>query len=243
MTGSGSDGGVGDECGSAHGDERTRVNEPDHDHHHDPRHFDEMAATWDDEAKIARAQMIAERITAAVRPTTATRVFEYGAGTGLVTEAFGDHIGPALLADSSEGMRNVMASKIANGLLLDAQISDVDLGDPDAELPEERFDLIITVLTLHHIVEIERVLTRFHELLLEDGHLCIVDLDAEDGSFHGEGFVGHHGFDRGELSATLHSSGFDPVEMLDCGSLTRDDGDYPMFLAVASRSETPGGNP
>lgn len=206
-------------------------------HLHDPRHFDEMATTWDDEAKIARAERIAAAITEAVSPTTATRVFEYGAGTGLVTEAFGDHIGPAVLADASEGMRNVMASKIANGLLLDAQITDVDLAADDVTLPEERFDLIITVLTLHHILEIDRVLGRFDELLLEGGKLCIVDLDAEDGSFHGEGFVGHHGFDRDELADRIRAAGFGAVEMRDCGHLSRDDGEYPMFLAIADKAD------
>lgn len=215
------------------------MHDHDHDHDHAERYFDEMATTWDDEAKIARARMIADTITKAVSPTTATRVFEYGAGTGLVTEAFGDHIGPAMLADASEGMRNVMTSKIANGLLLDAQITDVDLAAEDVELPVERFDLVITVLTLHHIVEVDRVIRRFHELLLDGGQLCIVDLDAEDGSFHGEGFTGHHGFDRLELGERLTALGFDPVELTDCGSLTRDDGEYSMFLAVADKADQP----
>lgn len=211
----------------------------DHDHTHDGPDFDQMATTWDDEAKISRARMIADTITKAVSPTTATRVFEYGAGTGLVTEAFGDHIGPAMLTDASRGMRDVMASKIANGLLLDAQITDVDLAAEDVELPEERFDLVITVLTLHHIIEIDRVLHRFRELLLEGGQLCIVDLDAEDGSFHGEGFTGHHGFDRSALGERLEAAGFGPVEFRDCGSLSRDDGEYPMFLAVADKGDQP----
>ncbi len=203
----------------------------DHDHYNP--NFDEKAATWDDPAKIERSRVVADAIVAAVAPDRSTRLLEYGAGTGLVTEALGDRVGPALLADSSAGMRDVMASKVADGRLRDARITDLDLASDGFKLPGERFDLIVTVMVMHHVTELDRVLGRFRALLAAGGHLCIADLDAEDGSFHGEGFAGHHGFDRGELAGRLRVAGFDVVEVSDCGRLERDDGSWPMFLAVA----------
>ena len=217
-----------------------------HDHHDHVVHdhgpgayeadFDLKAADWDDPAKVARAHLVADAIVAATRPDPSVQLLEYGAGTGLVTEALGDRVGTALLADTSAGMREVMAGKIADGRIPNARIIDLDLADAEAELPDERFGLIVTVLTLHHVDELDRVLGRFAELLDHDGHLCVVDLDAEDGSFHGAGFAGHHGFDRRAFADRLRSSGFDDVTVSDCGELTRDDGTYSMFLAVARRT-------
>lgn len=212
----------------------------DHDHGEDHGHgnssFDERAATWDDEAKIERSRRVADAIVAATAPDPTTRLLEYGAGTALVTEALGERVGPVLLADTSAGMREVMESKIAEGRLRDARVVDLDLGADEVEIPEEQFDLIVTVLTMHHVMDLDRVLARFADLLAGDGRLCIVDLDAEDGSFHGEGFTGHHGFDRDALAEQLRAVGFDEVEMSDCGRLDRPDGSYSMFLAVAGGS-------
>ncbi len=211
----------------------------DHDHGHDGHDerynpdFDERAATWDDPAKVERSRFVADAVVAAVSPDRGTRLLEYGAGTGLFTEALAERVGPAVLADPSAGMRAVMATKVADGRLRDARITDLDLASDDVELPDEHFDLIVTVMVMHHVTELDLVFRRFRTLLAPGGKLCIVDLDAEDGSFHGEGFTGHHGFDRADLARRLRTAGFDRVEVSDCGRAERDDGTWPMFLAVA----------
>ena len=214
-------------------------------HDHGVVDFDSRAATWDDPVKIDRARHVADAIIAATSPDGHTRLLEYGAGTGLVTEALGEAVGPVLLADQSEGMREVMATKVLDGRLRDATISDLDLADTDAVLPDERFDLIVTVLAMHHIGPIEMVLNRFSTLLASGGHLCVVDLDEEDGSFHGDGFGGHHGFDRTAFTSLLRGAGFTRVDVSDCGHVERDDGNYSMFLAVATTGDddTQGANP
>jgi len=198
--------------------------------------FDDRAATWDDPTKIARAAVVARAVVEAVAPSRTTRLLEYGAGTGLVTQALDGAVGPVTLADTSTGMRTVMAEKVASGALpADARIWDFDLSvDPPPD--DERFDLIVTVLTLHHIPELDPVLRAFAALLADGGRLCVADLEAEDGSFHGEGFHGHHGFDREDLAARIEAAGFGPVEFLSCGSVERPDGTYPMFLATAARA-------
>ena len=193
--------------------------------------FDERAATWDDPTKIERAGVVARAITDAVAPTTSTRLLEYGAGTGLVTQALRDEVGPVTLADTSAGMRAVMEQKVESGALRDARIWALDLSTDPA--PDDRFDLIVTVLTLHHIPDLEPVLRAFAALLADGGRLCIADLEAEDGSFHGEGFEGHHGFDRAWLTERLERAGFADVAFRDCGTVARPDGDYPLFLATA----------
>jgi predicted TPR repeat methyltransferase len=199
--------------------------------------FDEKAATWDDDpAKRERADAVAAAIRAAVPLDSSTRMLEYGAGTGLVTQALRDAVGPVTLADASAGMREVMQSKIDAGAITDARIWDLDLSTSRA--PTETFDVIVTVLTLHHIEDLGPVLAGFATMLAVGGHLCVVDLEEEDGSFHGHDFHGHKGFARAALSAQLIAAGFTDVEITDCGHIVRDGGTYPLFLATCVRGDT-----
>jgi predicted TPR repeat methyltransferase len=200
-----------------------------------PAFFDERAATWDeDPAIVERAAVVADAIAATVSLGATTRVLEYGAGTGLVSQALREHVGPVTLADSSEGMRAVMQAKIDAGTLADARIWALDLATEAP--PAEQFDLIVTVMALHHITELARVLESFASLLAPAGHLCIVDLDHEDGSFHGDGFAGHHGFQRPVLAGHLTEAGFGDATFQDCYEMMRDGVPYRVFLAVASPS-------
>lgn len=196
--------------------------------------FDERAATWDDDpAKVERARVVADAIRDAVPLEPTTRLLEYGAGTGLVTQMLRDSVGPVILADTSAGMREQMAKKVEAGILADAEVVDLDLSS--GPVPDEHFDLIVTVMVLHHITPLEPVLDAFATLLDADGHLCVVDLEEEDGSFHGEGFEGHHGFARDDLAAKLEAAGFGDVTIETCHHVQRGDASYPVFLATARR--------
>lgn len=197
-----------------------------------PAFFDQQAATWDeDPAKVERAAVVADAIVATVPIGPDARMLEYGAGTGLVTQALRDHVGPVTLADTSDGMRAVMQAKIDAGTLTDARIWALDLATEAP--PDEQFDLIVTVMVLHHIADLAPVLASFAALLAPGGSLCIVDLDHEDGSFHGEGFAGHHGFRRSELADRLAAAGFGEATFQDCSEMVRDGVPYTIFLAVA----------
>ena len=72
-------------------------------------------------------------------------------------------------------------------------------------------------------------------MLVEGGHLCIVDLEEEDGSFHGDGFDGHRGFNRAALGSSLSHAGFTDVRFQRCHQLVRDDVTYLLFLATCVR--------
>lgn len=198
--------------------------------------FDDRAATWDDDpAKADRAREIADAIRAAVPLDARTRLLEYGAGTGLLSQALADDVGAITLAEPSAGMRAVMADKITAGNLpADARIWDLDL--VDAEVPDGRFDLIATVMALHHIPDLAPVLAGFAALLDAGGRLCVVDLEAEDGSFHGDrpGFHGHDGFERDDLAERLAAAGFTDVGFAPGGQVIKDGRSYPLFLAVCT---------
>jgi ubiquinone/menaquinone biosynthesis C-methylase UbiE len=200
--------------------------------------FDDKAATWDDEAKIERARAVADAIAGAVPLEPSMRLFEYGAGTGLVAEQLASRVGPITLADPSAGMREVASEKVAAGSLPPTtRVWGTDLATDG--VPEDRFELIVTVMTLHHIADLPPVLAAFAEMLTDEGRLCIVDLEAEDGSFHaGSGHdagVGHahDGFEPDQLAARLADAGFTTSVERSIHHVTKDGRAYPLFLAVS----------
>jgi SAM-dependent methyltransferase len=198
--------------------------------------FDARAATWDDDpAKVVRARQVAEAIRAAVPTTPQTTVLEYGCGTGLLGLELAPHVARITLADSSEGMLEVVRRKLAGGAAPNATALRLDLErDP---LSTDRYDLVCSLLTLHHVHGLEQVLRQLRAALTPGGTLCVADLDAEDGSFHGHGADVHHGFDRAALSARLFSAGFAALAFSTVNEIERKTGDvtrrYGVFLAVA----------
>ena len=203
--------------------------------------FDERAATWDDAAKIERARALATSINAAVPLDRSMRLFEYGAGTGLVSEQLASMVGPITLADPSAGMREVALQKVAAGSLPDTtRVWGTDLATES--VPEDRFDLIVTVMTLHHIADLPPVLAAFAEMLVDGGRLCIVDLEAEDGSFHGgsgqDAGAGHahDGFEPDQLVGMLGNAGFTTSVQRSVHHVMKNDRPYPLFLAVSTKN-------
>jgi ubiquinone/menaquinone biosynthesis C-methylase UbiE len=195
--------------------------------------FDARAETWDDASKIRRAEEVAAAMRRAVPLNRSMRALEYGAGTGLLSFCLRDALGPITLADSSAGMRAVAQRKIAAANARDMRVIDLDLmRDP---IPGERYDLIFSMTVLHHVPDVPRVLAAFHVLLNPGGWLCHVDLDSEDGSFHGPEVQVHHGFERATLRSWLVAAGFVDVSIGDCGHIAHHERDYSLFVAAARK--------
>ena len=199
-----------------------------------PETFDERAATWDDEEHLRRASTVAALLREALPLSPTTRLLDYGAGTGLLSQHLVDDVGHLVIADPSEGMRAVAQGKVDSGVLPGAQVLDLQLGrDP---VPEGlQVDVVAAMMALHHVPDLGPVLAGFHQLLSPGGHLAIVDLEAEDGSFHGDGFEGHDGFDRDQLSAWLMQAGFGEPRFQHAMTITKEERPYGLFLAVAER--------
>ena len=201
--------------------------------------FDARAATWDDDpAKVERAQAVADAIVRSVPLTSAMRAMEYGCGTGLLSFMLRPRLGEVTLADVSDGMLAVAADKIAAAN--DAAIHTVKLDLLVDPMPAERYDIIFSAMTLHHVPDTDAILRHFHAALETNGLLCIADLDAEDGSFHGAGFDGHLGFDRVRLGAQAREAGFATVEFSTAHEIEKmvdsRPRQYPVFLMVARKA-------
>jgi 2-polyprenyl-3-methyl-5-hydroxy-6-metoxy-1,4-benzoquinol methylase len=196
--------------------------------------FDARARTWDaDPAKLERARKVADLMAAHVPGLASARVLEYGAGTGLLGFALAGRASQVTLADSSQEMLAVAREKLAARGAANVAVVALDLAR--GEVPDRRFDVVCSLLVLHHVADTDGLLSRFHELLEPGGFLCVSDLDAEDGSFHGPGFDGHSGFDRVRLAASLARAGFEDVRLETAFEIGKGGRTYPAFLAVARR--------
>jgi 2-polyprenyl-3-methyl-5-hydroxy-6-metoxy-1,4-benzoquinol methylase len=200
--------------------------------------FDERAGEWDaDPVRAERARAVAKQIRAMVPLTPGMTALEYGCGTGLLGFALQPYLARITLADSSEGMLAVLRRKIAAGAVSNMTATKLDL-TTDAP-PPERYGLVCTLMTLHHIPDTGRLLRDFHALLNRGGYLCIADLDREDGSFHGPEFSGHKGFDREALAAVAADAGFRGIWFATAFEMIKKvegrDRVFPLFLMVAER--------
>jgi ubiquinone/menaquinone biosynthesis C-methylase UbiE len=204
----------------------------------DVAHFDSKARQWDDNPVFReRGLKIADAIRKAVPLNRGMSALDYGCGTGLLSFPLKDELGAILLADNSTGMLDVVAEKIAAlGVTHMTPVRLDLLADP---APAQRFDLIYTSMTLHHVPDTDHILRVFHDLLKPGGYLCVADLDQEDGSFHGPDVDVHHGFDQAELSRRAARTGFAGMRFQTVFSIAKEHAtgtrDYPVFLMTARR--------
>jgi len=200
--------------------------------------FDEKAALWDtDPVKNHRAQSVAEGIRAAVALKPEMSGFEYGCGTGLLSFALQPYLRHITLADNSTGMLKVLQEKIAAARIPNMTPLMLDL-TVDAP-PQEKFSLVYTLMTFHHIPDSAGMLRALYDLLEKGGSLCIADLDKEDGAFHGADFTGHNGFDRGALGRLAEEAGFRNVRFTTVFHMEKavagGKRTFPLFLMTAQK--------
>lgn len=205
-------------------------------------YFDQAAATWDDNpSRIALMKAVGETILREVQPTRKMDVLDYGCGTGLVGLFLLPHVGSVTGADNSVGMLEVLRQKIRGGSLANMRTVHLDLeNDP---LPTDRYDLIVSSMTLHHIADTGKVLGACYQLLNSRGMLCVADLAPEPGTFHPPEVahsVHHHGFDPEELATQLSRLDFRHTKHITAHSVRKPvaggaERDFPVFLIIARR--------
>lgn len=201
--------------------------------------FDEKALTWDDEPRrFERAKPVAAEIIKAIPDLSRKSGLEYGCGTGILSFYLQPYLRQIILGDNSDGMLAVLKRKIENQGIENMRPLKVDLAIE--QVPEFQVDLVYTLMVMHHIENIERVIRGFFQMLKPQGYVCIADLVAEDGSFHGAGFSGHHGFNESQLARKLESCGFNNVGSKICFEVIKesDTGQpkkYPLFFMIGQK--------
>jgi len=197
--------------------------------------FDERARDWDTPERRERAEALAQVIRRNVPLTSSMRVIDIGAGTGLLGLELARDVGTVVLAEPSSGMLEVAREKLATGAWPNATALAFDLV---ADRPlEPTFDLAVSLLVLHHVADTTAALAAIHGMLAPEGRIALMDLDAEDGSFHDEDAPGihHHGFERAEIVSLARAVGFVDARTTSALSIERDGRPYPLFLLTGTR--------
>lgn len=185
-----------------------------------PNEFDIKAAEWDkNPMHWDRSEAIANEIKTMIPLNKDMKALEYGAGTGITSFLLKDYLREITLMDNSTEMVKVMNEKIRATNVKNIKALNFDLEHHDYK--EETFDLILTQMVLHHVNDIETIIKRFSKLLNTGGYLAIADLLEEDGSFHGEGFFGHKGFNIDNLSQILSKNNLRNIAHKNCFVIDR----------------------
>ncbi len=172
--------------------------------------FDVKAAEWDkSNMHLDRARTVAGEILKEIPITAEMKALEFGAGTGLLSFLLRDQLKEITLVDNSAGMVKVLREKLL--AVNDDKMRVLDLDLEHNDYMDGSVDLIYTLMVLHHVNDVEKIISKFSGMLKPGGHLAIADLYTEDGSFHGGAFTGHRGFDTAKLSAQLKKYGFSDV--------------------------------
>jgi ubiquinone/menaquinone biosynthesis C-methylase UbiE len=203
--------------------------------------FDHKAKDWDkDPQRVERARVFANEIIKFLAGKKPENALEFGSGTGLVSFWLKDNLRSITLADNSAGMIEVLNEKIKKENILNMKPLLLDIFKEKHNLSD--FDIIYTLLTLHHIKDIDKTFGIFNSMLSPGGYVCIGDLVTEDGSFHRNDpeFDGHKGFDPEEIKRKLITNRF-KIEFesifyiieREHNSITKR---YPLFLIIGNKS-------
>lgn len=201
--------------------------------------FDIKAAEWDmNPMHWARSEAIVEEIRKKIPLTRNMTAMEYGAGTGIASFLLRDDLKEITLMDNSSEMVRIIKEKIESTKVTNLKVLNFDLEHNDFNTV--KFDFIFTQMVLHHVADIEAIMKKFGKLLNPGGYLAIADLYEEDGSFHGEGFTGHMGFDPDNLAEILKKNRFNGISYRSCFIIDRkisetENKQFDIFLLTANR--------
>jgi ubiquinone/menaquinone biosynthesis C-methylase UbiE len=200
--------------------------------------FDARARDWDKNQRyIDRSEAVAKAMLQTIPFTENMIALEYGSGTALLSFALKDKFEEIVLMDNSLEMTTVTAEKIADQKIQNMKPLFFDL---EHQNYSGKFDIIYNQMVMHHVNDVDVMMSKFYTLLNPGGYLAIADLYTEDGSFHGEGFIGHLGFDVEQLADKLKTIGYRHLQHQRCYTIEKTDeegnkSEYPIFLLTASK--------
>jgi tRNA (cmo5U34)-methyltransferase len=201
--------------------------------------FDIKAAGWDlNPMHIERSEAVATGIRIHIPLSKEMEALEYGSGTGITSFLLVDHLKEITMMDFSPEMVNIMNKKIKESGVLNLKTVLFDLEKENWD--KSTFDLIIIQMALHHIADYRGIIIKFNQMLNPGGYLAIADLYPEDGSFHGEGFTGHKGFDPEILSEAISGYNFTDLNCEKCYSIKKQVTEnvikqFDVFLLIAKK--------
>lgn len=199
-----------------------------------PTHFDASARDWDQRPMSQQLATVPTHLLAQVPFQADDRVLDFGAGTGLLSTAIAPQVAQVTALDTSAAMLQVLNEKgFAN---ITTRQQDIFAGLP------ERYDAVVSCMALHHVADTGALMQAFADALHSGGRMALVDLYAEDGSFHGgkeesaaKG-VHHFGFAPDALQGLAEQAGLTDIAFSTIQEMQHRNGrGYPIFLMTARK--------
>jgi 2-polyprenyl-3-methyl-5-hydroxy-6-metoxy-1,4-benzoquinol methylase len=208
--------------------------------HEERKDFDKEAAQWDaNPGRVKLAHDVADAIIREVSPTREMDALDFGCGTGLVTMRLQPLVRTITGMDSSRGMLAVLEAKVADQGSSNVRTQYLDL--EQGGKVDGRYHLIVSSMTFHHVPDPAGLIARLSGALLPGGTLAVADLDAEDGSFHGDNTgVLHLGFDRARLRGLFEQSGLSGIRDVTAAVVVKEipekgRREFPVFLIIGKK--------
>jgi ubiquinone/menaquinone biosynthesis C-methylase UbiE len=200
-------------------------------------YFDNEAKNWDDDPKhMDRALQTYSEINNNIKIENTFKCFEFGCGTALLSIMFYNDVSEISVYDNSKGMIAEVVNKITLHNLNRMKIIDEDDFQHGQKI-ENKFDLIYTIMTLHHLPKIEDYINKFSKMLKNNGYLCIGDLLREDGTFHQEhkDFVGYNGFEPNDIVKIGNEVNLDKHYLNNYYGTKKNGINYQMFMLILKK--------
>ncbi len=202
-------------------------------------HFKEKAKDWDNHpVRVEIAKKFTEEVKKIINLKKSFHLLDFGCGTGLVGLSLLTEVEKAYMLDNSKAMLSVLKEKVLKNNLSNVKILEGDI--ENLQLKTNNIDVIVSSMAFHHVKHIPEVLKKFYDILKKDGVVIISDLCEEDGSFHGEGDIHHHGFNLDTITQIFEESNLKVSKIYKYNTIKRPDKDnkireYEQFVLVAQK--------
>ena len=189
--------------------------------------FNHKAETFDSPKNIFLANLVCQAVEKQIDLLSDKEILDFGGGTGLLSLPLAKQAKSITLVDISEKMLEQARLKAEQQDIKNIHFLEQDL----LEKPlKKEFDLIVVCRVLHHMPDLDAVLSLFHQHLKADGQLLIADFTKTEAN--------HHGFELVELENKLAQFGFSSIDsqiLYSAEDLFQ--GNYSeLFLTVAQKS-------
>jgi len=198
--------------------------------------FETLAKAWDSNPnRVQGAMTFVDKVKELLpKDLSAFDVLDYGCGTGLVSFGFANDVKSILGLDNAKAMVEVYNQK-ANTIgmkNIKGEIHNIN----DEDLKENKFDLIVTNMTMHHIKNTSEFIKKLTFALKDNGYLCIADLKTEDGTFHSDNTgVEHFGFNTDEIKTHFTNAGLKNIKLNLLEAIYKPQNDYEVFYIIAQK--------
>lgn len=197
-------------------------------------YFKKKAQKWDKgNVRVNGAKIIAENIQKRLQLTPQMEILDFGVGTGLLGFEIAKQVKHVVGVDTSASMLEKLKEKNTPELFIEPLEQDII-----AKPLDEKFDGIISSMTLHHVENLEAFFSTIKNNLKPGGFIAIADLEKEDGTFHSDNTgVYHFGFDKEKLINIVQQAGFNDIFFKTINTIEKPHRDFKVFLLSAKMQQ------